>query len=177
VAAGFEFDVDPVAVDERRLAGESPAAHVERVARLKAGAACLRHPSRVVLAADTTVVLGADVLGKPRDAHEARDMLGRLSGRSHTVLTGFVVRTADQAVCQVESTTVWMRSIEPGELIEYVATGEPLDKAGAYAIQGWAARFIPRIEGSYSNVVGLPIAAVADALSRIAPEMLGRRLG
>jgi septum formation protein len=176
-AAGFEFDIDPVHVDESRQAGETPAAYVERVARSKAAAGGTRHPSRVVVGADTVVVLEDDVLGKPRDEADARAMLRRLSGRSHEVMTAIAVASnggrlrgesasASQDLrAHVERTTVWFRALSDQEIEWYVRSGEPMDKAGAYAIQGLAARFIPRIDGSYSNVVGLPLAALADLVS------------
>jgi septum formation protein len=164
-AAGFEFDVDPVDVDESRLRGESPTTYVHRVARLKASAGAARHPQRVVVAADTVVVLGDVVLGKPRDEPDARLMLGQLSGRSHEVVTGLAVSTAGRVRTHLETTTVWFRTLSAEEIEWYVTSGEPMDKAGAYAIQGLAARFIPRIDGSYSNVVGLPLAAMADLVS------------
>jgi septum formation protein len=175
-AAGFEFDVDPVHVDESRQAGETPAAYVERVARLKAAAGAMRHPSRVIVGADTVVVLEDDVLGKPRGEAEARDMLRRLGGRSHEVMTAIAVAStggslrAERASASqrlqthVERTTVWFRALSEQEIEWYIRSGEPRDKAGAYAIQGLAARFIPRIDGSYSNVVGLPLAALCDLL-------------
>jgi septum formation protein len=164
-AAGFEFDVDPVDVDESRKAGEPPPAYVERVARLKAAAGAPRHPGRSVLAADTVVVLGDIVLGKPRDEADARDMLRQLSGRSHEVLTAIALASNGGVRTHLERTTVWFRTLSESEIDWYAGSGEPMDKAGAYAIQGLAARFIPRIDGSYSNVVGLPLAAVADLVS------------
>jgi septum formation protein len=166
LAAGFTFDVDAVDVDESRQADEPAAGYVQRVARLKASAATARHPGRLVLAADTIVVVDGDVLGKPRDDEEARAMLGRLSGRAHEVLTAVVVARDDASHAHVERTTVWMAALTPGEIEAYVASGEPRDKAGAYAIQGLASRFIPRLEGSYPNVVGLPVAAAAALLAR-----------
>ena len=169
-AAGFEFDVDPVDVDERRLAGEEPRRYVERVARLKAEAGAARHPDRVVVGADTAVVVGDVILGKPASEADARDMLERLSGREHDVLTGIAVTRRDQASSHVERTRVWFRELTPAEISWYAASGEPMDKAGAYAIQGLAARFIPRIEGSYSNVVGLPVAALADLLAFVGSD-------
>jgi septum formation protein len=165
-AAGFTFDVEAVDIDESRLAGEAAAEYADRVARLKAAAALQRHGRRVVLAADTVVVLGGEVLGKPRDEADARGMLSRLSGRAHDVLTAVVVASSDDLDAQIERTAVWFEPLSEDAIAAYVASGEPLDKAGAYAIQGLASRFIPRIEGSYSNVVGLPIALAARLLAR-----------
>ena len=163
-AAGFAFDVDPVDVDESRQPGEPPTTYVERVARLKASAGAARHPRRVIVGADTVVVLGNAVLGKPRDDRDARDMLGRLSGRSHDVMTAVAVASNGGVRTHVERTTVWFRALSSMDIDWYARSGEPMGKAGGYAIQGLAARFIPRIDGSYSNVVGLPLAALADLL-------------
>ena len=159
-AAGIDCEVGPVAVDERRRDEESPADYVQRVARLKAAEAAGRHPNRLVLAADTAVVVDADVLGKPEDDRAAARMLGQLSGRTHQVLTAVALAGEGRLAVEVETTTVWMDVLSPEDIAWYVATGEPRDKAGAYAIQGRASRFIPRIDGSYTNVVGLPVARV-----------------
>jgi nucleoside triphosphate pyrophosphatase len=161
--AGYEYEVAPVDVDERRRPGEAPARYVERVADLKARAGAAAHPGRVVLAADTAVVVDNEVLGKPIDTADAARMLRRLSGRAHDVLTGLVV-VGQGTVGLVESTRVWFMPLSADDIAWYVASGEPMGKAGAYAIQGLASRFIPRIEGSYSNVVGLPVAALRTAL-------------
>ncbi|HXH06564.1 MAG TPA: Maf family protein [Vicinamibacterales bacterium] len=165
-AAGFSFDVEPTEIDESPQPGESPDAYVVRLAIAKARAAAERlrggEPAGelVVLGADTTVLVDGVVLGKPADDREAAAMLRRLSGRVHDVLTGIalahdgVVRTA------CERTRVRMARLAEEEIAWYVATGEPRDKAGAYAVQGRASRFIEAIEGSYTNVVGLPVATV-----------------
>jgi septum formation protein len=163
MAAGFAFDVDVASVDESPRFGEAPAAYAERVARDKALTVATRHPGRTVLAADTIVVLDGLILGKPSDADDARRMLSALSGRSHEVLTAVVLARDGVVRAEVEQTVVRMRTIGADEIDRYVESGEPMDKAGAYAIQGLAARFILGIAGSYSNVVGLPVATV-DAL-------------
>lgn len=163
--AGYRCEVQPVDVDERQWPGESAEQYVARVARLKATTARERFPGRIILAADTAVVVDGEVFGKPVDGADAVRMLERLSGRAHEVLTGVAVSGATLVTC-VERTVVWVSALAPEEIAAYVATGEPMDKAGGYAIQGLASRFIPRIEGSYSNVVGLPIATVAAALRR-----------
>ena len=164
-AAGFSCDVRAMDVDERRLTGESPAEYVARVAALKADAARAQHPNRVVVAADTTVVVDNDVFGKPADAADATRMLRALSGRSHLVMTGVSLRGPNgPAIDYVETTTVWIDSLSDSDIAWYVRSGEPMDKAGAYAVQGLASRFVSRLEGSYSNVVGLPVASVAKAL-------------
>lgn len=161
-AAGFEFEIHPVDVDERVRAGESPAAYVQRLAEEKARRACaeLRDDDAIVLAADTTVVVDGEILAKPEDDAESAAMLRRLSGRSHEVLTGVAVRRGGHEATHVETSTVEFALLSDAEIAWYVRSGEGRDKAGGYAIQGLAARFIPRIGGSYSNVVGLPIATV-----------------
>lgn len=163
-AAGLACEVDPVDVDEGRAPGETPAAYVVRVARLKAEAGATRHPRRVVVAADTAVIVGDEVLGKPADDQDATRMLRLLSGRTHEVLTAVAVASASRMVVDVETTTVWVDALSRDDIAWYVASGEPRDKAGAYAIQGLASRFIPRIEGSYTNVVGLPVHKVYEIL-------------
>jgi septum formation protein len=173
-AAGFSFDIDPVDVDESLVPGESPGTFVVRVALLKARTASQRHPSRLVVAADTAVVVDDEVFGKPADAADARRMLGRLSGRSHDVLTGVALVGGGREDTLVERTTVWFAALSNGDIEAYVATGEPMDKAGAYAIQGLASRFIPRISGSYTNVVGLPVASVWGLLTKAAPPVASR---
>ena len=163
-AACIACDVDPVDVDERRQSGESPETYVERLARAKAAAGAARHPARIVIGADTVVVIDGEILGKPRDPAEASGMLRRLSGRTHEVLTGVAVAADGGVRASVDRTIVWFDPLTDAEIAEYVATGEPMDKAGAYAIQGWASRVIPRIEGSYSNVVGLPVPVLIGLL-------------
>ena len=164
-AAGVRIEVDPVDADESVLPHEAPAAYVERVAVAKAGIAALRHPEAAVLAGDTTVVIDGLILGKPRDDEEARAMLERLSGRRHEVLTGVALAWRGVIRAQVEKTSVWFHSMSPHEIAWYIASGEPRDRAGAYAIQGLASRFIPRINGSYTNVVGLPVTTVMALLA------------
>ena len=172
-AAGFVFDVSAVEVDERRTNGEAPAAYVERLARAKAhAAAAQREPGTAVLGADTVVVVDDEVLGKPRDAADATRMLRLLSGRAHEVVTGVAVVCHGRTISRVERTTVWFRPMSDRDIAWYVASGEPMDKAGAYAIQALASRFIPRIDGSYSNVVGLPVAAIVALLEQAAFPLL-----
>lgn len=160
--AGFEFDVDPADLDESALPDEAAEAYVLRVAREKARCIATRHaPRTLVLGADTTVVVDGEILGKPVDREDAARMLRRLSGRVHDVMTGVVLLGSGVERSAVERTRVSFVALRPDQIAWYVATGEPDGKAGAYAIQGRAARFIDRIEGSWSNVVGLPIATVA----------------
>lgn len=165
--AGFEFDVEVADVDETRHNGEAAEVYVRRVAVAKARAVAARHADDVVLGADTIVVVDGDVLGKPVDDADAVAMLTRLAGRTHHVLTAVAVVAGGRTVDTVEKTLVSMHALTPTEIVAYVESGEPRDKAGAYAIQGRASRFIPHIEGSYANVVGLPIAAVDALFQRV----------
>ena len=159
-AAGFTFDIHPAHVDEGRHDGEDPAAYVRRVAIDKARTVHHQQPDRIVLAADTTVVVERQVLAKPADDDDARRMLRLLSGRTHQVLTGVAIATGAGIEARLAITTVEFAALSEAEIAAYVASGEPADKAGAYGIQGLASRFVTRIEGSYSNVVGLPVALV-----------------
>ena len=164
-AAGVEFEVMPAHVDETARTGESPHAYVRRVAEAKASAVAAREgKSSPILAADTTVVVSGRMLGKPEDDADAKRMLRLLSGRAHEVITGVALACGSSLTTGVESTEVEFAALSDDEIDWYVLTGEPRDKAGAYAIQGYASRFITRIAGSYSNVVGLPIALVYDML-------------
>jgi septum formation protein len=190
--AGYVFTVHPAHIDEDPLANEEPIAYVVRLAREKAEAVfsevcagakapsisedaevvraeALTYPMHglVVLGADTTVVLDGEMLGKPADADDATRMLRRLSGRTHRVITGVALATAAGAEVAAEVTAVRFLTLSDREIAEYVASGEPMDKAGAYGIQGRAARWIPRVEGCYFNVVGLPLALVATMLESI----------
>ena len=162
--AGYVFDVEPAHVDESELPGEPPGTYVVRVASMKARTVAARHPDDAVLAADTTVVVDGAMLTKPADDADAKRMLGLLSGRTHDVLTGVVLVRAGRASSAVVDTRVRFRPLEAGEIDWYVASGEPRDKAGAYGVQGLAARFVESVEGSYSNVVGLPVEAVRPLL-------------
>jgi septum formation protein len=162
--AGVTFRSAPPDVDETPRAGEQPARYVERVARAKAQAVAAA-PDDVVLAADTTVALGSTIYGKPADVADARRMLRELSGRTHEVLTAVAVRTGGNVATAVVATAVTLIDIPPGELEWYVSTGEPLDKAGAYALQGAGGAFVAAVAGSVSNVVGLPMTTVVDLLA------------
>jgi septum formation protein len=167
--AGFEFDVVSARIDEAPLAGETPRAHVARLAGAKAEAVARQLPARVVLGADTVVVVDNHLLGKPVDDQDAARMLRLLAGRVHEVLTGVVLQYADRAVSGVDTTRVRFTSLTDETIAWYVATGEPQGKAGAYAIQGAASRFVDWIEGSYTNVVGLPVALVDRLLHELFP--------
>jgi len=179
-AAGYEFDVVVADVDESLRNGESPSAYVRRLAAAKSAAVMENREltPTIVLGADTTVVVDDEILAKPRDEADAAAMLRRLSGRRHEVLTGVSLRRGAYEVGRVESTSVYVAELTDEEIAWYVATGEGRDKAGAYAIQGFASRFIPRVEGSYSNVVGLPVACVRELLTEISgtrPDRASRR--
>jgi septum formation protein len=174
--AGFSFKVHPAHISEDPFEGEDPLAYVTRLAREKAQAVfdeLTNSPAQVrqddksplaVLGADTTVTLDNQILGKPEDPADAARMLRLLSGRTHRVITGVALVTAVAAEVAAESTEVTFLALSDQEIAAYVATAEPMDKAGAYAIQGRAARWIPRIEGCYFNVVGLPLALVSKLL-------------
>jgi septum formation protein len=192
--AGIPFAAEPADVDETPLAGEQARVCAERLAREKAMKLSRKHPEAIVLAADTVVVVDEEILNKPLDAADALRMLSLLSGRVHQVITGvclvqplagvefrpasnpsktagqlspYEVLLAEERELKVgaQTTLVTMDKISDEEIREYIATGEPMDKAGAYAIQGRASRWIPRIEGDYSNVVGLPVALVYRMLN------------
>lgn len=163
----------PADVDESVRAGESPRVYVERLATAKANAVAahlkeMHQNSAIIVAADTTVALEGEILGKPESADDARRMLRRLSGRWHQVLTGMAVVPAREAAHRqhviVEETRVQFASLSEKEIEDYIATSEPFDKAGAYAIQGIGGKFIPRIEGCYFNVMGLPLARLYEIL-------------
>jgi septum formation protein len=164
--AGFTFEVHPAHIPEDPGPDEEPIAYVLRLAREKAQAVFnhLQDPDAVVLGADTTVTLDNHILGKPEDSADAARMLRLLSGRTHRVITGIAVVTAEGAEIAAEVTGVRFLALSDEEIAAYIATGEPMDKAGAYAIQGRAARWIPRIEGCYFNVVGLPLSLVSTML-------------
>jgi len=157
---GIAHEVRPVEVDEAPQPGEAPSAYVLRLAEAKAAAlwSRLRSEERApVLAADTTVALEGEIFGKPGESAAARRMLGRLSGRTHEVHTAVALRHPGGAAARVSSSSVTLRALEPAEIDWYCGTGEPLDKAGGYAVQGRAAVFISRIAGSYSGIMGLPL--------------------
>lgn len=164
--AGLAFEVIAADVDESPLDGETPEAYVVRVAHAKADQVARAHPEALVLAADTTVVLEGRILGKPASVDEALATLEALGGRTHRVLSAVALSGRARAA-HVETTHVTMRRAPRAELAWYVATGEPMDKAGAYAIQGIGAQLVSRIEGSHSNVIGLPLAETLALLERL----------
>jgi septum formation protein len=157
--AEIPFVVRAVPVDETPREAEDAVPYVRRLAEAKARAAATG-PGEIVLGADTTVLVDREMLAKPADAADARRMLSLLSGRRHEVITGICLRRGEEQVSDHAVTAVWFAALSALEIDHYVASGEPMDKAGAYAVQGAASKFIPRIEGCYFNVVGLPIALV-----------------
>jgi septum formation protein len=192
-AAGFTFETVIAEVDERVRPGESATDYVRRVAADKTAAAVSvvsgfsrtedgppeggrygdappeggHHSDVIILGADTAVIVNGQILGKPKDDADAAAMLRRLSGRRHKVMTGVSLRRGVYELGRVETTIVAMATLSDADVAWYVASGEPSDKAGAYAIQGLASRFVSRIDGSYSNVVGLPVATVVELLAQI----------
>lgn len=178
-ALGLAFTVRAADIDETQLPGEAPEAYVLRLAREKARTAAERGSGagELVLAADTSVILDGDVLGKPRDAEEARAMLARLAGRGHTVLSGIALvdATTGREEADVVGTEVMMAAMSLDEIAWYVATGEPMDKAGAYAAQGLGSLFVERVAGNYWNVVGLPVPAVHRLFAHLGHDLLAFR--
>lgn len=164
---GVAFRVEPADVDERPLPGEPPIDTALRLAREKALAVANRSEDGIIIAADTIVVVDGEVLGKPADPPEAERMLKRLSGREHMVITGLAIADPSAARMQhrASQTRVWFRELRSGEIAAYVASREPLDKAGAYGIQEKGALLVRRIDGCYFNVVGLPLALLDEMLA------------
>ena len=162
--AGIDFEVKPANIPEIQRESEPPRAFAERMAREKAKAVWQDHKTRLVLGADTVVVVDHETLGKPENARDAARMLRLLSGRAHQVITGVCLLGRDFEDMRSEETTVYFSVLSDGEMEEYIATGEPMDKAGAYAIQGMASRWIAKTKGDYSNVVGLPVQLVLKML-------------
>lgn len=170
---GVEFIVRPADLDESILPGESPEQHVQRLAQEKAAARA--EAGELVLAADTVVIIDGDILGKPRDTDEAHAMLHRLAGRRHTVLSGVALTDGNrqQSVHGVARTEVGIAGMTAKEIAWYVETGEPMDKAGAYAIQGLGALFVEVIDGNYTNVVGLPIPLTRSLFQEMGFDLRG----
>jgi septum formation protein len=162
---GLTFDVRPTNVDEAWRNGEAPPAHAERLARAKVAEAA--HPGAAIIGADTIVVIEGEILGKPRDAGQAKEMLRRLAGREHEVFTGVAVAYAGAVTSDVTRTTVRFRPLDEATIERYVATGEPLDKAGAYGIQGFGAVLVERIDGDYFTVMGLGLGLMVELLGRL----------
>ena len=176
---GIEHDVRPANIDETYLPGEEPRAHALRLAREKAEA--IGAPEAVTIASDTIVILDGEILGKPADALEARSTLRRLSGRVHKVITAVAVRWRNRLVADAEEVDVTFRSLSDAEIAAYVDTGEPMDKAGAYGIQGFGATIVERVDGDYFAVMGLPLNRLTRLLEslgleyRFGPLRVGQR--
>lgn len=166
---GLEFDVVPSDVEEDFIDGESPRDHARRLAEVKARKVGAIHPDRWVIGADTVVSIDGMILGKPRTGREAYHMLARLGGRDHLVITGVSVFHGAKGSGETISveTSVRMKTLHPEEINRYIRTGEPFDKAGGYAIQGKGAFMVQRIDGSYTNVVGLPLCELLEVLNRV----------
>ena len=172
---GLKFMVDAAEINEDHGRRMNPAELAKTISLEKAKAAADRHPCAIIIAADTFGVLGGRLLGKPRDEDEARDMLGRMGGRRHVVVTGFTILDTEtgKAVSKTVETKVYFRKLHGEEIEAYVRTGEPLDKAGAYAIQGLGALLVEKIEGDYCNVIGLPLTSLARELKRFGVKISG----
>ena len=164
---GVEHDVVPADVDESHAPGEKPDAHAERLARTKAEAVAANRPQSLVIGADTIVVVDERILGKPRDVADAARMLRLLSNRTHVVMTAVAVSLAGRTLSLVEKVTVTFRELSDDEIARYIATGEPMDKAGAYGIQGYGATIVRRIEGDYFAVMGLSLVRLVELMAEL----------
>jgi septum formation protein len=162
---GIEHEVRPANIDETYLAGEAPREHAERLAREKAVA--IEAPEAITIGSDTIVVVDGRVLGKPRDREHAAEMLRQLSGRSHVVMTGVAAKWRDKLVSGLEEVGVTFRPLRDDEIERYIDTGEPMDKAGAYGIQGFGATIVERVDGDYFAVMGLPLNRLARLLETL----------
>jgi septum formation protein len=172
---GIVPEIVPADIDESWRDGESPLAHAERLAREKAAA--VQRREALIVAADTIVVVDGDILGKPQDAADAARMLRRLQGRDHLVHTAIAVAYRNRTASGVETTRVWFRALGEGTIAEYVATGEPMDKAGAYGIQGFGAVIVERIEGDYFTVMGLGLGLLVGLMREVGVQYRFRTLG
>ena len=171
---GIPHEVRPADIDETERPGEAPAAYVERLAREKAAAVARQAPDALVIGADTTVVIDGDILGKPADDADAARMLRRLSGRSHTVYTAVAVQRAGEVESEIEVVSVSVRPLSDDDITAYIATREPMDKAGAYGIQGFGATIVERIDGDYFAVMGLSLVRLVRLMQRVG---VGYRFG
>lgn len=169
---GLQFDIAAPDVDETPLPGEAPVPYVARLAVVKA-AAVSAPPDTLVIAADTTVEIDGDILAKPADAAEARSMLRRLSGRTHQVHTGVAVQLGERSLGEVVTAHVTFVTLDDAQIDWYVGTGEPMDKAGGYAVQGAGGVFVARVDGSVSNVIGLPLHTVVQLAAQLGVALLG----
>ena len=173
---GIRHDVVPADIDETYLPGEPPLAHAERLAREKGTAVAARYPEALTIAADTIVVIDEQVLGKPRDVADATRMLRQLSGRTHTVFTAVAVVRAGRVESSVEAVTVTFRHLTDAEIAAYIATGEPMDKAGSYGIQGFGAIIVERIDGDFFAVMGLALGRMVQLMRRLGARYDFRRV-
>lgn len=164
---GISHEVQPADIDETPWPDEMPVPHAERLAKAKAHVIAMREPDAVVIAADTIVVIDGAILGKPADAADARTMLRRLSGRTHEVYTAVAVAMGAHVASDVVRVQVRFRALDDETIARYVDTGEPMDKAGAYGIQGYGATIVEHIEGDYFAVMGLPLTTVVDLAARL----------
>ena len=171
---GLRFETRSADVDETPHPGEEAEAYVVRLAREKAAA--VARPGELVLAADTTVVVDGEILGKPLDAEDARRMLRQLAGREHEVLTGIALFEVERTAARADLSRVRMAPLTDEEIDWYVATGEPMDKAGAYGIQGLGSLFVEAVDGNYTNVVGLPVPAVYKLFAELGYDLRSFRL-
>ena len=169
---GLEFTVQTADIDETMDPSQTPAHEVAAVSARKAEKIAAQHPQDVIVSADTIVVIDGKILGKPKDEQDAARMLRLLSGRTNTVYTGLTVHANGKANTQVVSTGVTFRDLSNAEIAAYIETKEPMDKAGAYGIQGGAALFCEKLEGDYYNVMGLPVCRLYETLCRTAPEVM-----
>ena len=164
---GISHAVQPADIDESMLPGEDPRAHCERLAREKVEVIAGREPDALIIGSDTIVILDGEILGKPADEAEARATIARLSGRSHVVMTAVAVRYRGQERSAVEEVGVTFHPLSADQISEYVATGEPMDKAGAYGIQGYGATIVARVDGDYFAVMGLPLQRLVRLLAEL----------
>lgn len=164
---GIPHDVRPADIDESILPNEAPVPHCERLARTKAATLAAREPDALVVGSDTIVVIDGDILGKPASPEEARAMVSRLAGRTHTVFTAVAVAYQGRTLSGVESVSVTFRPLDAEQVAAYVATGEPTDKAGAYGIQGYGATIVERIDGDYFAVMGLPLGRLVGLMREL----------
>ena len=167
---GIPHEVSPADIDESVHPNEAPVPHCERLARTKAATLAARDAEALVIGSDTIVVIDGDILGKPQDAADARAMVARLAGRTHTVFTAVAVAYRGRMVSGVESVSVTFRPLDAGQIAAYVATGEPMDKAGAYGIQGYGATIVERIDGDYFAVMGLAIGRMVGLMAEVGLE-------
>ena len=174
---GIEHEVMPSNIDETLRPRETPRRHAERLAREKASAIATREPGKITIAADTIVVVNRKVLGKPRDEDDARRMLSMLSGREHTVITAVAVARGRKLRSAVEEVKVKFRRLREDDIEAYIATGEPMDKAGAYGIQGFGATIVESVNGDYFSVMGLPLARLVTLLRDLGVRYRFGRLG